>query len=162
MTPSGPCFRSRNRYNLISACFLKCFPILYYFTITLFFISRGASFRSRTPYNHGLLSHLLSKLGYNHHFILFSRGVCSTPQQLLDLCFALLDNAGILPYYFYLSDMTPNAEHWRLAVWEAQLLQRSIMGYLPGFATPRLVCDVPYLGKSSEASSALSCEWLGC
>jgi lysine 2,3-aminomutase len=21
------------------------------------------------------------------------------------------------------------------------------MGYLPGFATPRLVCDVPYLGK---------------
>ena len=21
------------------------------------------------------------------------------------------------------------------------------MGYLPGFATPRLVCDVPYVGK---------------
>jgi lysine 2,3-aminomutase len=22
-----------------------------------------------------------------------------------------------------------------------------MMGYLPGFATPRIVCDVPYLGK---------------
>jgi lysine 2,3-aminomutase len=44
-------------------------------------------------------------------------------------------------------DMIPNAEHWRIALWEAQELQLSIMGYLPGFATPRLVCDVPYVGK---------------
>jgi lysine 2,3-aminomutase len=43
--------------------------------------------------------------------------------------------------------MIPNAEHWRLAVHEAQALQHAIMGYLPGFATPRLVCDVPYVGK---------------
>jgi lysine 2,3-aminomutase len=75
------------------------------------------------------------------------RGVNSTPAALLDLCFALLDEAGILPYYFYLCDMIPNAEHWRLAVAEAQDLQHAIMGYLPGFATPRLVCDVPYVGK---------------
>ena len=26
-------------------------------------------------------------------------------------------------------------------------LQHAIMGYLPGFATPRIVCDVPYVGK---------------
>src|SRR5262249_58228967 len=26
-------------------------------------------------------------------------------------------------------------------------LQHEIMGYLPGFATPRIVCDVPYVGK---------------
>jgi len=52
-----------------------------------------------------------------------------------------------MPYYFYLCDMIPNAEHWRLAVWEAQALQHGIMGYLPGFATPRIVCDVPYVGK---------------
>jgi lysine 2,3-aminomutase len=52
-----------------------------------------------------------------------------------------------MPYYFYLCDMIPNAEHWRLAVAEAQDLQHAIMGYLPGFATPRLVCDVPYVGK---------------
>ena len=43
--------------------------------------------------------------------------------------------------------MIPNAEHWRIAVWEAQELQHAIMGYLPGFATPRIVCDVPFVGK---------------
>jgi lysine 2,3-aminomutase len=26
-------------------------------------------------------------------------------------------------------------------------LQEAIMGYLPGYATPRIVCDVPYVGK---------------
>ncbi|HVQ90105.1 MAG TPA: lysine 2,3-aminomutase [Mycobacteriales bacterium] len=75
------------------------------------------------------------------------RGVNSSPAALLDLCFALLDEASIMPYYFYLCDMIPAAEHWRLAVSEAQELQHAIMGYLPGFATPRLVCDVPYVGK---------------
>ncbi|MER5887840.1 lysine 2,3-aminomutase [Streptomyces sp. NPDC001941] len=74
-------------------------------------------------------------------------GVNSTPEALLDLCFALLDSAGVMPYYFYLCDMIPGAEHWRLPLHRAQALQRSIMGYLPGFATPRLVCDVPYVGK---------------
>ena len=44
-------------------------------------------------------------------------------------------------------DMIPNAEHWRIAVAEAQQLQHDIMGYLPGFATPRIVCDVPFVGK---------------
>ena len=75
------------------------------------------------------------------------RGVNDSQEQLLDLCFSLLDDASVLPYYFYLCDMIPNAEHWRIPVWEAQDLQHSIMGYLPGFATPRIVCDVPYLGK---------------
>ncbi|MFD0690307.1 KamA family radical SAM protein [Actinomadura fibrosa] len=75
------------------------------------------------------------------------RGVNDTPAALLDLSFALLDEAGILPYYLYMCDMIPNSEHWRLAVWEAQELQHAIMGYLPGFATPRIVCDVPYVGK---------------
>ncbi|WP_117209500.1 KamA family radical SAM protein [Allorhizocola rhizosphaerae] len=75
------------------------------------------------------------------------RGVNDSPQALLDLCFAMQGEANILPYYFYLCDMIPNAEHWRLAVWEAQELQDAIMGYLPGYATPRLVCDVPYVGK---------------
>ena len=32
-------------------------------------------------------------------------------------------------------------------MFEAQQLQHDIMGYLPGFATPRLVCDVPFVGK---------------
>jgi lysine 2,3-aminomutase len=75
------------------------------------------------------------------------RGVNTTTAQILELCFMLQDHAKILPYYFYLCDMIPNAEHWRLAVWEAQELQFSIMGYLPGFATPRFVCDVPFVGK---------------
>ncbi|MEU5696676.1 lysine 2,3-aminomutase [Actinosynnema sp. NPDC020468] len=75
------------------------------------------------------------------------RGVNATPDDLLDLCFALQGEAGVLPYYFYMCDMIPNAEHWRVAVWEAQALQHAIMGYLPGYATPRIVCDVPYVGK---------------
>jgi lysine 2,3-aminomutase len=74
-------------------------------------------------------------------------GVNTTPADLLDLCFALQDEAGILPYYFYLCDLIPGAEHWRVPLSRAQTLQDAIMGYLPGFATPRLVCDVPYLGK---------------
>lgn len=75
------------------------------------------------------------------------RGVNATPAALLDLCFALQGEANILPYYFYMCDMIPNAEHWRVSVHEAQELQHSIMGYLPGYATPRIVCDVPYVGK---------------
>jgi lysine 2,3-aminomutase len=75
------------------------------------------------------------------------RGVNTTPNQLLELCFTLLDHGKILPYYFYMCDMIPNAEHWRLSVSEAQELQYAILGYLPGFATPRFVCDVPYVGK---------------
>ncbi|WP_199485136.1 KamA family radical SAM protein [Actinomadura craniellae] len=75
------------------------------------------------------------------------RGVNDDPADLLDLCFALLDEAQIMPYYLYLCDMIPASEHWRLPLWEAQDLQHAIMGYLPGFATPRLVCDVPYVGK---------------
>jgi KamA family protein len=74
------------------------------------------------------------------------RGVNATVEDLLDLCFALQDN-GVLPYYFYLCDMIPFSEHWRLSLAEAQALQHGIMGYLPGFATPRIVCDVPYVGK---------------
>jgi lysine 2,3-aminomutase len=75
------------------------------------------------------------------------RGVNATPEDLLDLCFTMHGEAGILPYYFYLCDMIPNAEHWRIPVHAAQRLQEAIMGYLPGYATPRIVCDVPYVGK---------------
>jgi len=75
------------------------------------------------------------------------RGVNTTPNQILELCFMLMDHAKVVPYYFYLCDMIPNSEHWRLAVWEAQELQMAIMGYLPGFTTPRFICDVPFVGK---------------
>jgi lysine 2,3-aminomutase len=75
------------------------------------------------------------------------RGVNDSQSDLLDLSFFLLDHAKITPYYFYMCDMIPNAEHWRLSVREAQALQHALMGYLPGFATPRIVCDVPFVGK---------------
>src|SRR5882757_7706512 len=75
------------------------------------------------------------------------RGVNATADDLLDLCFALQGEANILPYYFYMCDMIPNAEHWRTSLGEAQDLQLAIMGYLPGYATPRIVCDVPFVGK---------------
>ena len=75
------------------------------------------------------------------------RGVNATTHDLLDLCFALQGEANILPYYFYMCDMIPNAEHWRTSLACAQDLQLAILGYLPGFATPRIVCDVPLVGK---------------
>lgn len=75
------------------------------------------------------------------------RGVNATSKDLLDLCFTLLDRAHIMPYYFYMCDMIPNSEHWRTSVFEAQNLQHDIMGYLPGYATPRILCDVPFVGK---------------
>ncbi len=75
------------------------------------------------------------------------RGVNTTPKQILELCFVLMDHTKVIPYYFYVCDMIPNAEHWRIAIWEAQDLQMAIMGYLPGFTTPRLICDVAFVGK---------------
>jgi lysine 2,3-aminomutase len=75
------------------------------------------------------------------------RGVNAEVDRLLDLCFALQDGAMITPYYFYMCDMIPNAEHWRVSLAQAQDLQHGMMGYLPGFATPRIVCDVPFVGK---------------
>ncbi|UUZ59097.1 KamA family radical SAM protein [Nocardioides sp. B-3] len=74
-------------------------------------------------------------------------GVNADGDTLLDLCFRLLDGAQIMPYYFYMCDMIPFSEHWRVSVADAQKLQHHIMGYLPGFATPRIVCDVPFVGK---------------
>ncbi len=75
------------------------------------------------------------------------RGVNTTVNDLLELCFTLMDHGKIAPYYFYMCDMIPNAEHWRTSVWEAQQLQYGLLGYMPGFATPRVVCDVPFVGK---------------
>ena len=37
------------------------------------------------------------------------RGVNTTTNQILELCFALLDHAKIMPYYFYMCDMIPTA-----------------------------------------------------
>jgi lysine 2,3-aminomutase len=73
-------------------------------------------------------------------------GVNADPHALLDLCFRLLDGAQIMPYYFYMCDMIPfsstGGSRSRRAAAAAP-----IMGYLPGFATPRIVCDVPFVGK---------------
>ncbi|WP_343034507.1 lysine 2,3-aminomutase [Amycolatopsis anabasis] len=75
------------------------------------------------------------------------RGVNDSLASLLDLSFTILDRAHVIPYYVYMCDMVPNSEHWRTSLDQAQRLQHDIMGYLPGFATPRLICDPPYLGK---------------
>jgi lysine 2,3-aminomutase len=68
------------------------------------------------------------------------RGVNTEPN-------VLLDHAKVMPYYFYVCDMIPNSEHWRTSVAEAQDLQYALLGYMPGYATPRVVCDVPFVGK---------------
>ena len=79
------------------------------------------------------------------------RGVNDSPAAPARPVLRAARRGRIMPYYFYLCDMIPGSEHWRLAVWQAQELQHAIMGYLPGFATPRLVCDVPYVGEALGA-----------
>ena len=49
-------------------------------------------------------------------------GVNADPHALLDLCFRLLDGAQIMPYYFYMCDMIPFSEHWRVSLADAQRL----------------------------------------
>jgi lysine 2,3-aminomutase len=120
-------------------------------------VARGVDLAVHTHVNHAnSLTPLVAKAVVKLHEMGFRdvrnqgvlmRGVNATPQDLLDLCFTLMDHAKVMPYYFYMCDMIPNAEHWRLSVEEAQQLQHAIMGYLPGFATPRIVCDVPFVGK---------------
>src|SRR3954462_1901850 len=44
------------------------------------------------------------------------RGVNAEVDDLLDLCFALQDGAMITPYYFYMCDMIPFSEHWRVSL----------------------------------------------
>jgi len=118
---------------------------------------RGVSLALHTHVNHanqvtpllGKAAKKLLEMGFrdvrNQGVLL--RGVNDSQKALLELCFMLQDHAHILPYYFYMCDMIPGSEHWRLSLAEAQRLQHQIMGYLPGFATPRVVCDVPYVGK---------------
>jgi lysine 2,3-aminomutase len=118
---------------------------------------RGVSLALHTHVNHanqvtpllGRAAKKLLEMGFrdvrNQGVLL--RGVNDSQKALLELCFMLQDHAHILPYYFYMCDMIPNSEHWRVSVAEAQALQHDIMGYLPGFATPRIVCDVPFVGK---------------
>jgi lysine 2,3-aminomutase len=120
-------------------------------------IDRGVDLALHTHANHaqqvtplvGKATKKLFEIGFrdvrNQGVLL--RGVNATSKDLLELCFMLLDHAKILPYYFYMCDMIPNSEHWRTSVGEAQQLQHDIMGYLPGFATPRIICDVPFVGK---------------
>src|SRR2546428_13412039 len=64
------------------------------------------------------------------------RGVNASTEMLLELCFTLLDHVHIMPYYFYMCDMIPNSEHWRLPAHEAHRLQHHPLGDLPGSAPP--------------------------
>ena len=75
------------------------------------------------------------------------KAVNASAPAVLDLSFALLDEAQITPYYLFMFDLIPYGEHWRTSLHTAQDIQDQIMGYLPGFATPRVACDVPYVGK---------------
>jgi len=118
---------------------------------------RGVGLALHTHVNHanqvtpllGRAAKALLELGFRdvRNQGVLMRGVNDSSKALLELCYMLQDHARILPYYFYMCDMIPNSEHWRTSVAEAQSLQHDIMGYLPGFATPRIVCDVPFVGK---------------
>ena len=75
------------------------------------------------------------------------RGVNNSAPALLDLCFALLDEAKIMPYYFYMCDMIPGSEHWRLTLAEGAGPAAPDDGLPARVRHPGAVCDVPYVGK---------------
>jgi lysine 2,3-aminomutase len=73
------------------------------------------------------------------------RGVNTSPNQLLDLCFTLLDYGKILPYYFYMCD---SPQRRTLAAVGRRGQGCSTRSWATaGFATPRIICDVPFVGK---------------
>src|SRR5207245_9924171 len=93
---------------------------------------RGVSLALHTHINHanqvtplvGRAARKLLELGFRDVRIqrVLLRGVNDSQKSLLELCFMLQDHAHIVPYYFYMCDLIPNAEHWRLSVAEAQSL----------------------------------------
>ena len=75
------------------------------------------------------------------------RGVNATAKDLLELCFTLLDHAQDPAVLLLHVRHDPQLRALADVGAEAQQLQHDIMGYMPGFATPRIVCDVPFVGK---------------
>lgn len=74
-------------------------------------------------------------------------GVNASIDEQVRLNRTLYLEARIEPYYVYMCDMVPNSEHWRVTLDQAREIADGIMGHLPGYATPRVVCDVPGGGK---------------
>ena len=58
--------------------------------------------------------------------------------------YEVLDEAGILPYYFYMCDMIPFSEHWRVSVADAQRLQAAKVVWQDG-------TSLPFLGEIDPA-----------
>ena len=59
----------------------------------------------------------------------------------------LLDHAKIMPYYFYMCDMIPNAEHWRLGVSRRSSSSTTSWDICRASRPRGIVCDVPFVGK---------------
>jgi lysine 2,3-aminomutase len=97
------------------------------------------------------------------------RGVNDDAATLRDLI-KKLGRVNIHPYYAYLCDMVKGTEHFRLALHEAQKLEKEIRGSTAGFNTPLFIVDTPAgkrdvhswetydrsLGVSSFAAPAVS------
>jgi L-lysine 2,3-aminomutase len=105
-------------------------------------------FEVKQPTRHEQILDYLRRTPSVRDVVVSGGDVANLPIRVLEqFVSALLDRAKIMPYYFYVCDMIPNSEHWRTSIAEAQELQHAIMGYLPGFATPRVVADIPFVGK---------------
>jgi lysine 2,3-aminomutase len=97
------------------------------------------------------------------------RGVNDDAATLRDLI-KKLGRVNIHPYYAYLCDMVKGTEHFRLALHEAQKLEKEVRGSTAGFNTPLFIVDTPAgkrdvhswetydrsLGVSSFAAPAVS------
>lgn len=67
----------------------------------------------------------LENMGYRlRNQTVLLRGVNNTFEQILSLCYNLIDNTPIEPYYLYVCDMIPNSEHWRTSIQEAEDLAK--------------------------------------
>ncbi|KAG6362097.1 hypothetical protein INS49_010326 [Diaporthe citri] len=81
------------------------------------------------------------------------KGVNDDVHTMSTLIRKLADN-NVTPYYVYICDMVPNAEHYRTPLQTLLDLEAQIRGSIAGFMTPQFIVDLPGGGESASLPAA--------
>ena len=73
------------------------------------------------------------------------KGINDNANCLTELSEALF-SAGIMPYYLHLLDKVEGAEHFDIEESSAKAIYRQLLSQLPGYLTPKMVREIPYMG----------------